>query len=266
MKNNLTYLTHNSLNSRLTARHRRRLAGASVLFKNASIAAGLALLAFVPAALAQDNDTWVGNTDDTWGTGANWTFSSGTATAVASGDSLFFGVAGSSGAALNNNLSGFSFSGITFSSGASAYVFSGNSFGLAGGITNNSTSAEIISNNIALSGTKFFSANGNLTLGGVISGSGFGISKTGANTLILSGANTYGGTTTLFAGGLDINNPSALGTGALIIGGSTTIDNTSGGSISNSQNNAQNWNGNFTFAGTTNLNLGTGAVTLGASP
>jgi len=33
-----------------------------------------------------------------------------------------------------------------------------------------------------------------------------------------------------------------------------------------SNNNAQNWNGSFVFTGTNDLNLGTGAVTLGASP
>src|ERR1700679_2053519 len=140
---NITCPTCNSLNSCLTALNRRRQGGASVLFKNASIAAGLALLAllaFVPAALAQNNDTWVGNTDNTWGTGANWDFSSRTATAVASGDSLIFGAAGSSGTELTNNLSGIDLTSIAFVGGASAYVFSGNSFGLVNGITNGSAS------------------------------------------------------------------------------------------------------------------------------
>jgi autotransporter-associated beta strand protein len=43
------------------------------------------------------------------------------------------------------------------------------------------------------------------------------------------------------------------------------LANTSGASISLANNNAQNWNGNFTFAGTSDLNLGTGAVTMNAS-
>src|SRR6202789_4376402 len=107
---NITCPTCNSLNSCLTALNRRRQGGASVLFKNASIA----------AALAQNNDTWVGNTDNTWGTGANWDFSSGTATAVASGDSLIFGAAGSSGTELTNNLSAIDLTSIAFVGGASA--------------------------------------------------------------------------------------------------------------------------------------------------
>ena len=46
-----------------------------------------------------------------------------------------------------------------------------------------------------------------------------------------------------------------------------TIDNTSGADISQlNSNNSQNWNGNFTYAGSVNnLNLGTGNVTLSGS-
>ena len=49
-----------------------------------------------------------------------------------------------------------------------------------------------------------------------------------------------------------------------ISGGS--IDNTSGASVTLGANNAQNWNGSFTYVGSQQpLNLGTGAVTLGGS-
>ncbi len=108
------------------------------------------------------------------------------------------------------------------------------------------------------------SSTHNLTVGGAISGSGFSLTKAGAGTLTLSGGNTFTGGTTLSAGQLNINNATALGTGTFTISGGT-IDNTSGGSITESNNNAQAWNGNFTFTGSNALNLGTGAVTLGAS-
>jgi autotransporter-associated beta strand protein len=91
------------------------------------------------------------------------------------------------------------------------------------------------------------------------------LTKTGAGALTLSGANTYGGTTTLSAGTLVINNATAIGSGTFTIGGVSTIDNTSGSSITLSNNNTQNWNGDFSFTGTNDLNMGTGAVTLGAT-
>ena len=105
---------------------------------------------------------------------------------------------------------------------------------------------------------------GTLAIGGIVSGVGFSVTKAGGGTLILSGVNTFTGGTTLSAGTLDINNAAAVGTGTFAINGGT-IDNTSGGAITLSNNNVQTWGGDFTFTGTNALNLGTGAVTLGAS-
>ncbi len=124
-----------------------------------------------------------------------------------------------------------------------------------------------------------------LTVGGSISGNGLGITKAGsgdlnltgaidstvgsvavnAGTLQLGGNNSYTGGTRLDAGAtLDINNASALGTGTLTINGGT-IDNTSGGAVTLTGNNLMDWNGDFTFTGTSSLNLGTGSVVLGGS-
>src|SRR5205085_2667934 len=95
--------------------------------------------------------------------------------------------------------------------------------------------------------------------------SGGGITKSGSGSLTLSNANTFTGGVTLSAGQLNINNAQALGTvaGTFTISGGT-IDNTSGGSIT-TLNYPQAWNGDFTFAGTKALNLGTGAVAMSAS-
>ena len=92
-----------------------------------------------------------------------------------------------------------------------------------------------------------------------------GLTKAGIGTWIVTNANTYSGGTTLSAGQLNINNATALGTGAFTIAAGS-IDNTSGGDITLTNNNTQNWNGNFTYVGSANnLNLGTGAVTLGGN-
>jgi len=93
------------------------------------------------------------------------------------------------------------------------------------------------------------------------------LAKDGAGTWVLSGANTYTGGTTLIAGTLNINNAgsggtsSAIGAGALTISGGT-IDNTSAGAITLSTNNAVTLAADFSYGGTQDLNLGTGAVTL----
>ncbi len=88
--------------------------------------------------------------------------------------------------------------------------------------------------------------------------------KTGNGVFTLVSSNTHSGGTTLSAGQLNINNAGALGAaaGTFTINGGT-IDNTTSNTITVANNNPQVWNGNFTYAGSvTNLNLGTGAVTL----
>lgn len=90
--------------------------------------------------------------------------------------------------------------------------------------------------------------------------------KTGTGTLTLLGGNTYSGGTHLNEGEIDIDNATAIGTGPLTISAGTFIDNTNGAPITLTNNNVQIWNGNFTFRGSNDLNLGTGAVTLGTSP
>jgi len=121
------------------------------------------------------------------------------------------------------------------------------------------------------------------SLGNSVGGSVLGVTKTGVGTWVLAGNNTYTGLTTvstgtlglsgnntaasggvtLSAGQLNINNARALGSGTLTVSGGT-LDNTSGGAIINAGNNSQAWNGNFAFAGSNALDLGTGAVTMNA--
>ena len=91
------------------------------------------------------------------------------------------------------------------------------------------------------------------------------VTKLGKGTLTLLGGSSYNGGTTLAAGILNINGANAIGTGALTFSGSSTINNTSGTAVTLAANNAQNWNANFAFAGSNDLNLGTGAVAMSGS-
>ena len=106
-------------------------------------------------------------------------------------------------------------------------------------------------------------ANGSTTsITGDVSGTG-GITLAGAGTLKLSGNNSYAGATSLVTGTvLNVNSATALGTGTFTVSGGQ-FDNTSGGTLTLTNNNAQTWNGNFQWNGTNALNLGTGAVSLG---
>src|SRR5262249_42989331 len=88
------------------------------------------------------------------------------------------------------------------------------------------------------------------------------ITKTPSGALTLDGNNTFAGGVSVSAGTLNIKTATAIGSGTLTLAGGTTIDNTGVGSLTLG-NNLQVWNGNFTFTGTNDLNLGTGAVSLG---
>jgi autotransporter-associated beta strand protein len=145
--------------------------------------------------------TWDGGgTDNHWTTAANWVGD----IAPQSGDDLVF----PSGAAQLGNVNDFAV-GTAFASLSVAdagYQVSGNSVSLTAGV-----SADIPNAGVS-------------TLLLVIGGGG-GLSKAGAGTLALSGANTYSGVTTVNAGFLEIQNATALGaTGA----GNETVVNDGG--------------------------------------
>lgn len=79
----------------------------------------------------------------------------------------------------------------------------------------------------------------------------------GAGTL-----SAFAGSVILEEGRLNVNNAGALGNVTLQINGGATLDNTSGAAIVAKYDQKNEIAGDFTFLGTNDLNLGTGAVTL----
>ena len=140
------------------------------------------------------------------------------------------------------------------------------------------TAPIMITLNTTLNNPKSVTAN-NATKAYVISGTGSiggsaGLTVSGAGSLTLANANTYsGGTTVTGPGQLNINYggtggaDSAIGTGTLKLNTGAKLDNTSGHNVV--LNTAApipiNWVDDWTFVGTTNLDLGLGQVTLGNS-
>lgn len=159
--------------------------------------------------------------------------------------------------------------------GTNALNFTNN--GATTAVVNLSSSHGLYSNNVNFNvsinasidgGLLTFQGNGSnsFNYSGILSdgGTAASLAKAGNSALTLSGANTFSGGLTLSQGTLNINNASALGAaaGTFTMASGVKIDNTSAAAITNSQNNGQVWNGDFTWGGTRSLNLGTGPVTL----
>lgn len=165
--------------------------------------------------------TWNGGgTDNLWSTPANWG-----GTAPSAGDSLFFG--GTTRLAASNDLTGdVVFHGLTFNDGAGAFTLSGQRITLGGNVTNNDADLQTLALDMILDSTRTFNAvSGSLIASGVLSGAG-GLTKTGAQTLTLSGSagNTYTGDTTVSGGTLRLNKTSGNAIdGNLIISGGAKV-------------------------------------------
>jgi len=217
--------------------------------------ASLALMTAGTTALQAGSDTWSGlGADNNWGTAGNWAVSSANQPPV-SGDSLIF--SGSTQTTANNNLSAFSFGGLTFSPVAGAFSLTGNALTLTGSLLDNSPSQETVNLPVTLTTSQNITVagGGSLLIGGVISGAG-GITNNGLGSLTLTNANLYTGATTLgsgtltldfFDGGLanNIISPSSV---LVLAGGNLNING--GNATASSQ----------TFASTTLFTAGGGGI------
>ena len=156
------------------------------------------------------------------------------------------------GAISDSGVSGISTSGmLTFNGGALQYTGAG-----AGSTLRSIT-------NIGIASIDVMSSTGQLTLGGVISG-GNGLLKSGAGTLVLSGANTYAGGTTISNGTLAISADNNLGaaSGPLTFGGGT-LESTNNFALNRTRDVTLNSSGG-TFRVDTNSTLTMGSTVGGA--
>ncbi len=158
-------------------------------------------------------------------------------------------------------------------------------FTINGGTINNTSGGAITMNNYPMSWAGHFTFTGSnelnmgagavamtatrqvtvsastLTVGGIISGSTFGLTKLGAGTMTLSGVNTYTGATTVTAGTLamGVNNAIPVGGGGVVLnGGTLSTGNFTAGSTSTNI-------GTLTLSENSTLALGTGTLYFSSS-
>jgi len=204
--------------------------------------------------------TWTTSTTNWWNGSTNVAWSSTANTAE------FRGTAGTVDIGTGITAAGLNFY-------ATGYDLAGsNTLRLSAGmpvITVGSGVTATISAPISINGTTSYgslSGGGTLVLNGALSGTTANASYfflvNASNTLTLAGNNTYGKTLWV-QGALNVNNAHALGNNAGVLFNTSTLNNTSGADIIVTTTNAYELrNGNLTFLGTYNLNLGNGNFQL----
>lgn len=195
-----------------------------------------AILGYVGLCLTADvgaqTQTWTGGGPDVnWITAANWGgvswFGSSTTDVVFAGNTN----TGTAGTPLNQNITNpLHINSLTFNSGGGAFFLGGFPLqfnGATNAITQNSSSAESIANDVSPNANSVVTLNlagagsGVVTISGaILNGAGnrdYAIDKAGTSSFVLSGVNTYAGGTTVDAGSLFINNSAGSGTGSAAV-------------------------------------------------
>lgn len=108
---------------------------------------------------------------------------------------------------------------------ASTTATLGNNVVLGGDVSFGGTAALTLAGTVSLGASRTITTNGSggaLTLSGVVSGTGFKLTKAGTNTLVLSnGSNSYSGGTDILSGTLSFANGALGTTGNIVINGGT---------------------------------------------
>ncbi len=163
--------------------------------------------------------TWNGGGGNTaWSTAGNWV---GKISPVAGDDLIFNGP----GAVANNDLpTNTPINSLSFNANAGSFTLIGSAINLQGEISSASANTQTLNLPLVLDGgnrTIGVATTGNVTLSGAISQTNgtWGLIKSGAGAVTLSGANSYGGGTTIQAGRVIANGPATLGPGAVTLAG-----------------------------------------------
>jgi len=223
-------------------------------------------------------ENWTGATNGVWGTNTNW---SDSVTPDSTYDLTILGPGNvastlninvNAAAAANSiNFTNTAATTLTNTTSGSNQTLTLGAGGLttgAGGVTIGSATANQ-NINIALGASQTWNVGtGGLTAHNVISGTGFGITKTGSGTLTLSGANTYSGGTTLNAGTINFSNSASFGTGTITSNGGTlkntatvtTTNNLVVNSATTLDVTGANWDLNGAISGSGAITRGTGAT------
>ncbi|MDR3456935.1 MAG: autotransporter-associated beta strand repeat-containing protein [Verrucomicrobiae bacterium] len=180
----------------------------------------------IPLTVNLSSEVWNGGGgNQNWSTNPNW--ASGSAPGLTGDSAVFAGTAGLAPSMDNS----YSLTGLSFSSSAGSFIIdtaNGSSLTLtANGILNNSASAETVNVPITLTSTQAFNAaSGDLTLNGTVTDGGFGLTKTGAHALTLSGGSSVSGPLLVAAGTFNLTgsiSPSAATMGSAVGNSVATI-------------------------------------------
>ena len=214
--------------------------------------------------IKQDSGNWVISGANTY-TGST-TVSAGTLALGATG-ALGNGTSNTSGLTVSATGAAFDLNGYTPTANV-ALTLNGTGVSSGGALVNSSATAAAYAGTVALGSASSIGGAGNITLSNTISGA-YGLTKVGANTLILTGATNGSTATTISTGTLQIGSggtSGALGSGAVANNGTLAFDRSDsyGGTV----NNAISGTGAVTVSGG-NLTLGgantyTGSTTVSA--
>ena len=215
--------------------------------------------------IKQDSGNWVISGANTY-TGST-TVSAGTLALGATG-ALGNGTSNTSGLTVSATGAAFDLNGNTPTANV-ALTLNGTGVSSGGALVNSSATAAAYAGTVALGSASSIGGAGNITLSNTISGA-YGLTKVGANTLILTGATNGSTATTISTGTLQIGSggtSGALGSGAVANSGTLAFDRSDsyGGTVNNaiSGTGAVTVSGGNLTLGGANTYLGTTTVTSG---